>query len=61
MLGNDGRLYDPHFDHDKDGKLNTYERAMYDDSFNNDASGSSSNPARMNGGLYSADFIMASL
>ena len=25
MLGKDGRLYDPDFDFDGDGKLNTYE------------------------------------
>ena len=33
MIGSDGRLYDEHFDYDHDGKLNAYERAMFDDSF----------------------------
>ena len=28
MLGKDGRLYDPDFDFDGDGKLNTYEYSI---------------------------------
>ena len=31
MLGKDGRLYDPDFDFDDDGKLNTYEYSIMDD------------------------------
>lgn len=31
MLGKDGRLYDPDFDFDGDGKLNTYEYSIMDD------------------------------
>ena len=31
MLGKDGRLYDPVFDFDGDGKLNTYVYSMMDD------------------------------
>lgn len=33
MTGEDGRIYDRHFDYDNDGKLNAFEGAMYDDSF----------------------------
>mgnify|MGYP004533750789 CR=1 FL=1 len=31
MLGKDGRLYDPGFDFDGDGKLSTYEYSIMDD------------------------------
>ena len=31
MLGKDGRLYDPVFDFDGDGKLSTYEYSIMDD------------------------------
>lgn len=31
MLGKDGRLYDPDFDFDGDGELNTYEYSIMDD------------------------------
>ena len=31
MLGKDGRLYDPDFGFDGDGKLNTYEYSIMDD------------------------------
>lgn len=31
MLGTDGRLFDPSFDFDGDGKLNGYEYAVMDD------------------------------
>ncbi len=31
MLGTDGRLYDRYYDYDGDGKLDGFERAMYDD------------------------------
>lgn len=41
MTGSDGRLYDSHYDYDNDGKLDAYERAMYDDSFKSDYSYSS--------------------
>lgn len=36
MLGTDGRLYDPYFDFDNDGRLDGFEREMYDDSFTDD-------------------------
>lgn len=31
MLGKDGRLYDPDFDYDHDGQLNSYEYSEYED------------------------------
>ena len=31
MLGKDGRIYDRHFDYDRDDKLNGFEREMMDD------------------------------
>ena len=31
MLGKDGRLYNPGFDFDGDGKLNAYEYSVMDD------------------------------
>ena len=31
MLGKDGRLYDPGFDFDGDGKLSTYEYSIMED------------------------------
>lgn len=39
MLGKDGRLYNPGFDFDGDGKLNAYEYSVMDDVvFGEDAS-----------------------